>query len=643
MNNQPEWEFTVKELYVMLRQVHEGMQKNWESIGYSKETRHMYYQQASNHLKELLNDMLGESQTKKELMLKKIKELLKQTTELHAELHLDMVHKTYEHIPLCEVEEMLLADVQNLEHMKQERMTLLKELLAKEHDICEKLGAKKLNIFTNVLPTEQELESFKSYLHQQENEKIRLENIFVDLRYSILELMGDLDISLCSSFEQLVCDNPEEFVFSTNNMGKLKEFKDKLMEQMEETKCRVEKMREDLMALWKYLDEPSDVCQSFLDKHFGYSTGTINALSTEINRCKEKRKENIFRYVTQVRHELMNLWDLCRYCDVERNAFAPFYSNTFTEDLLILHELEVERLRKFYNENRMIFDLLDQRENLLKKIKELLQRANDPDRYHNRGGQLLMEEKERKVIQKKLPKIEAELKQLISEYEAAHDQIFTINGTSLENVLAESWENINLEKKTMIKARKEAKDKSVKKSPLLNSSKRTPGMSHLSVHRGPVASLSKRKLFTPSPNSSMKRRNKNSDKKKPTVTASKVRRSGRLLKITPKRSSKGGQRREESVSPTNSIVDTTYKQFQGHMTNREELHSSLLPDQILKDVHKTTMNKMPIVRTPMKPLRKKLYAATTPTHGSARKTPQSPRIVNTPKFSTAPSKLPFIF
>jgi len=644
MGDQPEWKLMVQKTIVELEQALEELQKIWESIGCTKETRAMYYEQAHVHIKDLLNEMVGESQTKKQLLLDNIKDLLKQTTILHTELHLDMIHKTYDQIPLNEVEQMLQADVQDLECMKKERMVVLKELLAREHDICKKLGATELNISTNVLPTEQELESFKSYLQKQETEKIRLENIFIDLRHNIIKMMDELHISPCSPFKELVCNNPEEFVFSSNNMTKLKELKDELKTQMEEIKCRVEKMKEDLLALWKNLDEPADVCQLFLDKYSGYNTSIINALSIEIKRCKEKRKENIFKYVTQIRFELMNLWDLCKYCDVERNAFAPFYSNTFTEDLLVLHELEVERLRKFYNENRTIFDLLDQRENLLTKIKELLQRANNPDRYHNRGGQLLMEEKERKIIQKKLPKIEAELKQLINEYETTHNQMFTIYGTSLENVLAESWENINLEKETMKKARKEAKDKTVKKSPLLNNSKWTPGMS-LSIHRGPLASVSKRKLFSPSPNSSIKRRNKNSDKNKPTVTASKIRRSGKLLRITPKRSSKGGQKKRGSLSPANSITDTTYNQFRGHMTDKEELHSSFLPssEQVTKNVHKANINKTPIIRTPMKPLRKNLSATTTPTHGSARKAPHSPRIVNTPKLATAPSNLPFIF
>ncbi|XP_072762217.1 protein regulator of cytokinesis 1-like [Anoplolepis gracilipes] len=621
------------------------LQKNWKSIGCTRETREMYYNQAYNHMEDLFNEMITESQTKQQLLLDSIKDLLKQRAALYTELHLEMESENYDQTPLCKVEQMLQSEMQELEHMKKERMMIFQDLLAKEYDICKKLGAKKINIIPDVLPTEQELESFKLYLQKQENEKIRLESVFTDLRRSLFKMMDDLDIVPSSPLQQLICENPEEFVLSANNMTKLKEFRDELKTQVEETKCHVEKMKKDLLALWKYLDEPADVCQLFLDRYSDYSTGTINALSAEIKRCKEKRKEDIFMYVTQIRLELMNLWDLCKYCETERNTFAPFHSNTFTEDLLTLHELEVKRLRKFYNDNLTIFELLEERENLIIKIKELLQRANNPDRYHNRGGQLLMEEKERKVIRKKLPKIEAELQRLVNEYETKHNQMFTIYGTPLENVLAETWESINYEKETLKKARKEAKDKSIKKSPL-NSSKKTPGISHLSIHRGPTP-LSKRKLFNPSPNNtSLKRRNKNSDKNKPTVSASKIRRSGRIPKIVQKahRFSNGRQKKKQSLSPANSTTETTYNQFQDHMSDREELHSSMLPEHILKNSSKANINKTPIIRTPMKPLRKNLSAATTPvTRGSARKSPHSPKFNSTPKLVTAPNNLPFIF
>lgn len=48
-----------------------------------------------------------------------------------------------------------------------------------------------------------------------------------------------------------------------------------------------------------------------------------------------------------------------------------------------------------------IYNLIEDRENLWNKMIVMQEQANDPGRlWQNRGGQLLKEEKERKVIQK---------------------------------------------------------------------------------------------------------------------------------------------------------------------------------------------------------------------------------------------------
>lgn len=47
---------------------------------------------------------------------------------------------------------------------------------------------------------------------------------------------------------------------------------------------------------------------------------------------------------------------------------------------------------------RNIFEMVMTRKNLWLKMTELEARATEPGRYHNRGGQLLREEKERKAI-----------------------------------------------------------------------------------------------------------------------------------------------------------------------------------------------------------------------------------------------------
>ncbi|KDR10109.1 Protein regulator of cytokinesis 1 [Zootermopsis nevadensis] len=86
---------------------------------------------------------------------------------------------------------------------------------------------------------------------------------------------------------------------------------------------------------------------------------------------------------------------------------------------------------------------------------DLENRENDPNRlFHNRGGLLLVEEKERKAIKKDLPKVEKELMKYVSLYEEQHKKPFKIHGQPVSDVINSQW--------TLHKEHKE-QEKTVKK------------------------------------------------------------------------------------------------------------------------------------------------------------------------------------
>ncbi|XP_017787723.1 PREDICTED: protein regulator of cytokinesis 1-like [Habropoda laboriosa] len=645
-----QWEVVMQNTIVNIRSTLLQLHKLWEEIGFTEEARSIYCEQAFTHINDLLRDMVAETELKKERIISNVKELMEQIAILTNELGTDIVTTGYEHLPLKEVEQLLCTDLQKLQYCKEQRVTHFKELRAKERSLCKVLGSQPINM-EEKLPSEEELNSFKLYLEKQEGEKNRLESIFKEMRRAIIKMMDDLGISPLSNFEHLIYKDSENFVFSSNNMTKLRELRDKLKEEVDTAREHTEDIKKELIALWKYLDEPEHICQAFLNSYIGYSAATINALTAELDKCKEKRKQNIAKYVAQVRSELVKLWDLCKFSEGQRKQFIHFNSHTYTEDLLTLHDLEVKRVQEFYETNKSIFELLEERSNLWTKMKELLQRANAPDRFYNRGGQLLMEEKERKTIQKKLPKIEEQLRNLITEHETMYGEAFTINGRSIEELLKESWENLNEEKETIKKARKEAKDKSIRKvTPsvkkiVLSASKKTPSILSTRRHT-PLNSTKRRLLFTPSPNTSAKRRNVSI-----TSNGSKIKKGGKVLKKTLQSGNKINKsihRKENSISQSSAATDTTYSLFKEHLEDRQELRSSLLHDKILANAAKSKM-KTPI-RTPAKPLRKNLPIATTPivttpklSHSQLHKSPRSPRIVPPTRLATVSTPLPIIF
>lgn len=92
------------------------------------------------------------------------------------------------------------------------------------------------------------------------------------------------------------------------------------------------------------------------------------------------------------------------------------------------------------------------------QYKVLDQKSDDPSRLANRGGALLKEEKERKRLEKAIPKLEAELKKLCDQFEAGQDeghgmQKFLVYGRSVDEMIEQDWEQFNEDKRL----RKEAK------------------------------------------------------------------------------------------------------------------------------------------------------------------------------------------
>nr|CAD7459266.1 unnamed protein product [Timema tahoe] len=179
----------------------------------------------------------------------------------------------------------------------------------------------------------------------------------------------------------------------------------------------------------------------------------------EVNLFEDLKRQNIKTYVQQTRKELSEWWSRCHFANEQKRQFIPFFSDCYTEDLLDLHELEIQKLKTFYESNINMFQLLDKRQKLWDKRLDLENRANDPSRlFENRGGQLLQEEKERKLIQKDLPKIETELLNLARKYENEHNKPFLVNGEDITEIIKRQWDHHKAGKEREKMTRKKARD-----------------------------------------------------------------------------------------------------------------------------------------------------------------------------------------
>lgn len=94
-----------------------------------------------------------------------------------------------------------------------------------------------------------------------------------------MTIINNLDLRPSSSFECLVCQDEKDFIFTESNMLKLRELHDKMETIEKEAQQEASKLREDLLNIWKHMEEPDHVCEAFLDTCQDYSVNTIQAVS----------------------------------------------------------------------------------------------------------------------------------------------------------------------------------------------------------------------------------------------------------------------------------------------------------------------------------------------------------------------------
>lgn len=415
----------------------------WTDMGVYGEAKLARLESFQTHVLNLYQEMLDEEESNKLLIVQRIEQHMKDISKLRKELSGDSATPNDEGLdsaPLYQVEKCLREKWADLQKLKEERLEQLEDLQKRLDDVRYRLGKKDMSPVNGGI-TELDLEALKCRVGFLELERERMQASFEETRAAIQQIFDDLDVTPSYPFDKMVLSSaPNSFILSPENMSALKKLHQTMAQKLSDAKDTATELRERLSNLWERLQISSDHREAFLHAHRGYSHPTISALKQELKRCEALKKANIEKFVRQLREEIVSWWDRCYFSEKQRQEFQAFYFSDFNEDVLELHELEVNKLKLYYEANRDIFQLATERNELWSKMLELENRANDPNRLHNRGGQLLREEKERNTISKALPKIEKELKERLLAYEQENLSPFLVDGENLLELIEQQNE-----------------------------------------------------------------------------------------------------------------------------------------------------------------------------------------------------------
>lgn len=435
------------EVIPCLQDAMQTLQNIWSEIGLEEEQKEERTKSVLFHLRSLLQQMVSEEEELKSTLQANVETCTEELEKLSKELGLPMF-KPEKQMSILMLESELRTKVDDLNQEKHERMKNLKSLREKETKLCERLSVPGHNLGEVNVPNKEQLKELEANVQYLQKELVKRLNTFKELKQSIETLWRELEAVPSTSIEQNLAKDDAEATFklSSLNIETLKDLKCELENQQKRCVTESTELRETITSLWTKLEMDESERQAFLTKHNGSKPSVIAKLKNEVQRLQALKLQHIQKFIDGLRKELSDLWNKCYFGPAQREEFTPAFDDNFTEELLALHEHQVEVMKNYYEENKEIFKLVERRETLFKTMEEFESRKNDSNRLANRGGALLKEEKIRKGINKELPKIEQKLTVQIGKWEEEHERKFLINGCHYMNIINNQWAAFNAQK-----------------------------------------------------------------------------------------------------------------------------------------------------------------------------------------------------
>ncbi|EDV46124.2 protein regulator of cytokinesis 1 [Drosophila erecta] len=392
------------------------------------------------HAHSFYTDILKESRDKEQSITSDIAALRTEATDLKRLLHKTVdLGQQPDDVPLVIWYMKLDTINDNLRVELASRRAEISELLQQQQQLCDELGELPHPLLADPLPMPEEMDSFRERLAQLRDQRVQRLKEMDQLRHNIKHNMKLLELHTKTDLEkQLV--NSNSYRLTPESYERLQAMHKQYADQVQELRERIDEMRDKIHLLWQRLRLTDEYAMRRVRDSTSYNQRTYDILREELERCQVMRQQNLKNFIDQLRIEINEWWDLTLKSTKERRRFTSYYCDTPSEDVLELFEIELDHLKEFYNSNRRIFELYSKRGELRARMEALEAKANDPNRFNNRGGQLLKEEKERKTMMSRLPKIDHQITELVKVYMTQANTPFLVHGEDILDSMSADWE-----------------------------------------------------------------------------------------------------------------------------------------------------------------------------------------------------------
>lgn len=256
---------------------------------------------------------------------------------------------------------------------------------------------------------------------------------------SIIQLWAELGTPQAQTDGAIVKyyrDAPEQLGLHEDDVGRLRARLEKLESEKKNRERRLRELKDAVDVLWEKLGVEEKERKAFLNANRGCGVRQINEFDDELARLNELKRQNLHLFVEDARCKLQELWDALYFSEDEMLEFTPAFSDVHSDALLEAHEQEITRLETLKEQRAPTLALVEKHRSLIAERDELAASSQDASRLMMKGqkgekrdpGKLLREEKMRKRIAKELPKVTAELRKTLDQWEDEWGRPFYVHG-----------------------------------------------------------------------------------------------------------------------------------------------------------------------------------------------------------------------
>ena len=280
------------------------------------------------------------------------------------------------------------------------------------------------------------LDSEFTRVYEEYGRRIGLVQTMSEQIISLWAELGTPQAQTDASIVQYYRDSPEQLGLHEDDLKRLRAKRDKLVDEKKAREKRLQNLRSAVEVLWAKLGIDEAETKAFANANRGCGVRQINEFEDELSRLNDLKRENLHLFVEDARYKLQELWDSLYFSEDEMLDFTPAFSDVYSDALLEAHEREIARLEALKEERAPALALIDKHRTLVHDRDELAASSQDASRLMMRGqkgekrdpARLLREEKMRKRIAKELPKVTAELRKLLENWEDEYGRPFLVHG-----------------------------------------------------------------------------------------------------------------------------------------------------------------------------------------------------------------------